>query len=199
MKNILVAGALILAPALGHAQLVASAEAFASFSEFDNGGNSVDGDGYGLRGRVNLPGTGLFIRAEYLDESLDNNVDYTETRIGGGLSNSLTPLLDLTLELQYIDLETENALGSSNTEGYGAFVGLETNLPLLTLYGRAGYLLLESDGGNDTDGTELLLGARFSVLPFIGIFAEYRSLALDPDFGADLDVDGFRVGARVSF
>lgn len=199
MKKIIAVALLTALPGFASAQLIASAEAFGSLSEFKTGGDgSVDGDGFGLRGRVNLPGTGIFARAQYVDESLDSRVDYTETRIGGGFSTSLTPLLDLTLELEYADFETKSSVATTARDGFGAFVGIETNLPIVTLYGRAGYLLLEDNLGIDADGTEIVLGARFSLLPFIGLFGEYRTLSLDPDIGGKFEVDGFRLGVRVS-
>ncbi len=64
----------------------------------------------------------------------------------------------------------------------------------MTLYGRAGYLLLEDDDKIDNDGTEIAIGARFGVLPFLSLFGEYRSLTLDPDQGGKFEVDGFRLG-----
>jgi hypothetical protein len=189
MKKIIALAALAVLPAAANAELLASVEGFASFSEFDAGGNTEDSDGFGLRGRVNLPGTGLFARAEYLDEELDGGADYEETRIGGGYSTSLTPLVDVYGEAQYLDFD----LGGENQDGYGAFVGLEANLPLVTLYGRAGLGWLD-----DADVTELLLGARIG-LGLVGLFAEYRMLTLEPDNGGDIDNDGFRVGLRLAF
>lgn len=183
-------------PMAANAEILASVEAFGSFSEFDYGGGlDEDSDGFGLRGRVNLPGTGFFARAELLDEETDSGADYTETRLGGGISTSLTPLLDLTGELQYIDGE----YGGGKADGYGAFVSLEAGLPIVSLYGRAGLAWLESDVGSvDLDGTEFTLGA-YVGLGIIGLFAEYRMLTLEPDGGGDLDIDGYRLGARVAF
>lgn len=191
--------ALSVLPGIASAQWVAAGEVFGSLSEFKQGGaGTEDGDGFGLRGRVNLPGTGFFARAEFIDESLDNDNDYTETRFSGGYSFGLTPLLDLTLELEYADFEAEAGNVKSGADGFGGFVGIETNLPIVTLYGRAGYLLLEDDDKIDNDGTEIAIGARFGVLPFLSLFGEYRSLTLDPDQGGKFEVDGFRLGVRLS-
>lgn len=195
MKRIIALAALAALPAAANAELLVSAEAFASLSTHEQGNLlDEDADGYGLRGRVNLPGTGLFARGEYLDEELDNGDDYVETRIGGGISHSFTPLLDVTGEVQYLDFEVD-ALGlqAADQDGYGAFVGVETNLPLVAVYGRAGLGWLD-----DADMTELLIGARVGI-GLIGLFAEYRMLTLEPDNQADLDNDGFRVGVRVAF
>jgi len=189
MKKIIALAALAALPMAANAEFLASVEGYASFSEFDAGGAKEDSDGFGLRGRVNLPGTGLFARAEYLDEELDNGEDFEETRIGGGMSFSVTPLLDLTGEVQYLDFD----LGGVNQDGYGAFVGVETNFPIVALYGRAGLGWLD-----DADMTELLLGARVGI-GLVGLFAEYRMLTLEPDSGGDVDNDGFRVGLRVAF
>ncbi len=47
-------------PGIASAQWVAAGEVFGSLSEFKQGGaGTEDGDGFGLRGRVNLPGTGF--------------------------------------------------------------------------------------------------------------------------------------------
>ena len=191
MKRIIALAALAALPAAANAELLVSAEAFASLSTHEQGNLlDEDADGYGLRGRVNLPGTGLFARGEYLDEELDNGDDYVETRIGGGISHSFTPLLDVTGEVQYLDF----GQGNNDQDGYGAFVGVETNLPLVAVYGRAGLGWLD-----DADMTELLIGARVGI-GLIGLFAEYRMLTLEPDGGAsDLDIDGYRVGVRVAF
>lgn len=190
--------ALAIVPGMASAQWIAAAEVFGSLSDFKQGGVKEDGDGFGLRGRVNLPSTGFFVRAEYVDESIDDGTDYTEKRISGGYAFGLTPLLDLTLELEYADFETEAGNTKFGTDGFGAFVGIETNLPIVTLYGRAGYLLLEDDNKIDNDGTEIAIGARFGLLPFLSLFGEYRSLTLDPDQGGKFEVDGFRLGVRLS-
>ena len=187
--------ALAALPMAANAELLASVEGFGSFTTFEQGGGEFDSDGFGLRGRINLPGTGFFARAEYLDEETDNNNDYTETRIGGGISADLTPILEFTGELQYIDGDYDG----DKADGYGAFVGLEAGLPLVSLYGRGGLAWLEAEnGGPDIDGTEFTLGARIGI-GIIGIFAEYRMLTLEPDGFVDLDVDGYRLGARVAF
>ncbi len=182
-------------PMAANAEILASVEAFGSFSEFDAGGGAnEDSDGFGLRGRVNLPGTGFFARAELLDEETDSGADYTETRLGGGISTSLTPVLEFTGELQYIDGD----YAGGEADGYGAFVGLEAGLPIVSLYGRAGLAWLDLDNGPDMDGTEFTLGA-YVGLGIIGLFAEYRMLTLEPDGFADVDIDGYRLGARVAF
>ena len=99
---------------------------------------------------------------------------------------SITPLAPL--RRSYI------AKKHAPSAGGGAFVGVETNLPLVAVYGRAGLGWLD-----DADMTELLIGARVGI-GLIGLFAEYRMLTLEPDGGAsDLDIDGYRVGVRVAF
>lgn len=191
--------ALTLAPGLSSAQIIASAEAYASFSDYETGNSKIDGDGYGLRGRVNLIGTGLHVQAGYLDEGLDGGLDYTETRIGGGFTTGLTPLLDISLGAEYVDLEFKDSLGKNSIDGFGLSIGAETNLPILTAYGQLEYMFLEDDLNNDVDGLEFVLGARFSVLPLVAVFGEYRMLELDPDNGPKTDIDGFRIGVRASF
>lgn len=201
MKNVLIAGALALAPALGHAQLLGSAEIFYSDSEFDfkgPGGGTLDSDGFGVRGLVKLPGSGIYFRGAYLDETVDTalgDADYEETRLGVGLGFSLTPVLDLGVEAEYGDFE----LDGDGTDGFGLFAAAETNLPIINAYGRFGLLRLEDSSGDDVDGTELTLGGRFGVLPLLSLFAEYRLLNLEADTGEEVDIDGFRLGARFSF
>lgn len=195
MKKVMAIAALAALPMAANAELLASVEGFGSFTTFESGGMEEDSDGFGLRGRINLPGTGFFARAEYLDEETDSGFDYTETHIGGGMSADLTPILEFTGELRYIDGD----FGGVDIDGYGAYVGLEAGLPLVSLYGRGGLGWLESDVGNvDVDATDITLGARIGI-GIIGIFAEYRMLTLEPDGGPDLDIDGYRLGARVAF
>lgn len=186
---------LLLAPALVRAEMLASAEAFGTLSDHRIAGAKTDGNGYGLRGRVQIPGTGLYVRGEFIDESLDDGPDVRETRIGAGLSMSVTPLLRLDFEGQYADFETKQSGQRSVLDGGGLFVGAEAGLLLITAYARAGYLFLSES----TDGSEILLGARASLLPLLGVFGEYRSLSLKADQGAKREVDGFRVGLRLSF
>lgn len=202
MKKAWIAGALLLAPTLGHAQLLGSAEIFYSDSEFEakgpGGSGTRDADGFGVRGLVKLPGSGVYFRGAYLDETVDTpigDLDYEEMRLAAGLGFSLTPVLDLGVEAEYGDFE----LDGDGTDGFGLFVAAETNLPLINVYGRLGLMRLEDSDGADVDGTELTLGGRFSVLPLLGLFAEYRLLTLEDDASNELDVDGFRIGARFSF
>lgn len=201
MKKALIAGALVLAPVLGHAQLLGSAEIFYSDSEFDtnvSGAPTLDADGFGLRGLVKLPGSGIYFRGAYLDETVDTplgDADYEETRLAAGIGFSVTPVIDLGVEAEYGDFE----LDGDGSDGFGLFGSAETNLPIINAYGRIGLLRLEDDSGDDVDGTELTLGGRFGLLPLLSLFAEYRLLTLEDDANNELDIDGFRLGARFSF
>jgi hypothetical protein len=201
MKKMFALAALAALPLGAQAELLASVDAFGSFSKFEEGTSSEDADGYGVRARVNLPGTGLFGRVQLLDEQMDDalKTDYREQRIGGGISTGITPLIDLSFELEHLDLELKNNTGKNTTDGFGVFGGVSTSLPLLNAYGRIGFMKLEDDAGMDVDGSEYTLGARISVLPFVGLFAEYRLLNLDPELGGDTDIKSFRLGASVSF
>lgn len=201
MKKLFAFVALAALPLGAQAELLASVDAFGSFSKFEEGAGSEDADGYGLRGRVNLPGTGLFGRVQLLDEQLDDalKTDYSELRIGGGIATGITPLIDLSFELEHADLEFKNSTGKDTIDGFGVFGGVSTSLPLLNAYGRIGFMKLEDDAGVDVDGTEYTLGARISVLPFVGLFAEYRLLNLEPEVGSDTDIKSYRLGASISF
>jgi hypothetical protein len=201
MKKLFALVALAALPLGAQAELLASVDAFGSFSKFEVGSSSEDADGYGLRGRVNLPGTGLFGRVQLLEEQQDDTLktDYSEVRIGGGIATGITPLIDLSLELEHLDLEFKNSNVKNTTDGFGVFGGVSTSLPLLNAYGRIGFMLLENNAGTDVDGTEYLIGARISVLPFVGLFAEYRLLNLDPEVGGDTDIKSYRLGASFSF
>lgn len=202
MKKLFAFVALAALPLGAQAELLASVDAFGSFSKFEEGSGSEDADGYGLRGRVNLPGTGLFGRVQLLEEQKDDalKTDYSEVRIGGGIATGITPLIDLSFELEHLDLETKNSNVKNTTDGFGVFGGVSTSLPLLNAYGRIGFMKLEDDAGLDVDGTEYSIGARISVLPFVGLFAEYRLLNLDTEgAGGDEDIKSYRLGASFSF
>lgn len=166
----------------------ASAEAEDSGSSAD-----FDGDGFGLRGSFKT-GLGWFVAGEYSDLSFDDDVEFTDTRIGGGYSFDVTPLASVYGQVDAVSLEL--AVGGQDEEdtGIGAYIGGEVGLlKLIAVHGRAGYLALE-----DSDGSEFLVGGTVTFMPMLRGLVEYRYLSLD-DEGATLDIDEIRVGLRLSF
>lgn len=193
----LAATTLLASPALASAQLLAAAEAYLSFGNYEDGLIDESTNGYGLRGRINLLGTGLFVQGSFTDDRINDNLDLTDTRLGGGIGFGALPLLDIDFGAEYVDLEFDAAGMKNAIDGYGVSVGAETELPILKAYGAIEYMQLEDDL-QDYDGLEYVVGVRFTVL-VVGVFAEYRMLTLEPDNGTDIDIDGFRVGVRASF
>ena len=81
----LAATTLLASPALASAQLLAAAEAYLSFGNYEDGLLDESTNGYGLRGRINLLGTGLFVQGSFTDDRINDNLDLTDTRLGGGV------------------------------------------------------------------------------------------------------------------
>lgn len=166
----------------------------------------TDGEGGGLRARVNLPLTGAFLTAEYQTGSTDGDIfgqplelDLTQHRLGLGTELEAGPVSVLgRIEYTHINADFSAPGGgtaSENEDGFGAHVGVDAGIGIAGVYASAGYLKL-----TDADGTEFTVGGRFSVIPTLAVFAEYRLTDLDDTQinGTPLEysADDFRVGIK---
>ena len=141
--------------------------------EIDLGaGFDVDGDGYGLGVSFEI-GDKMFGFASYVTSDFDFGVDVNQQQAGLGYHVGLTDNTDFFASLAYVDVEVEaSGFGSADDSGYGATIGVRSNVSdLIELFGQIAYVDL-GDGGdstaigggiwfNLTDNFALGLGAAF--------------------------------------
>jgi hypothetical protein len=201
-KHVCVAAALLF-PAAAFADLIPSANVDAFYvpksDVTNNGFDSGGGKGYGVRGTVKLPV--VFLKGEYQHDKYDEfagapaDIKIDLTRLGVGMDIGPTPLYGM---VEYIHSKFDpGAPSSSETDsGFGAHVGIHgTPTPIVSLYGQLGYVKL----GDQGDGLEYNLGAVVSVMPLLGLFADYRHTDLKGDTAhGKTTIADYRVGVRVS-
>lgn len=120
-----------------------------SQTEPDAGDVDVDGDGFGLYGSVEV-GTMWHVFANFTRSSLDHDVDYDQTWIGGGLHTALAPNLDLYLNLAYVNVEADGVAGRLDDDGLGTALGVRMMLfPEVEVAGSISYSDL-GDAGSST-------------------------------------------------
>ena len=118
-------------------------------TELDAGPADVDGDGWGLLGSVEV-GTMWHVFANFTQSSLDQNVDYDQTWIGGGLHTPLAPTMDLYLNLAYVNVEADGIADGLDDDGLGTALGLRMMLrPQIEVAGSISYADL-GDAGEST-------------------------------------------------
>jgi hypothetical protein len=165
----------------------------------------IDGDGFGAKGRVNIPFIGLFGVGEWqqvdYDDDDDDDDGIDQWRVGGGIGFALTPLVTLYGQAEYITFEPEGDDTGAEDEGQGFHGGLRLDvIPNLMLGARLGYVRFD-----DGDGSEYLFEAAYEFLELagdigLGAFADYRVTRIeDEDTGFEIELADVRVGARVTF
>ncbi len=163
-------------------------------AKLDIDGNSDTGNGFGFYGEVG--GDTLFVYGDYQLTSVDINaedVDFKETRIGGGLrSGNDTGTLVVRVESYKAEIDSDST--QSDDSGVGVHVGGDVSLnKTIGLFGDLGFVSLD-----DYDGTEYRLGARANLTDISEVYGAYRMLSLD-DSGAELDVSEFKLGINILF
>lgn len=162
-------------------------------TKFEQGGGSVDGDGYGVRGVLpfspggNLP---LFLAGEYTHTKLDD-VDQTVKNMRFGLGYRLTPMFGAYAE--YASIKFNNELSGLGLHGSAAYTWNQ-----LGVHGEIGYLMLSNDNGPDVDGFEYNLGVVYAVTSRFSALADYRMNNLSADGFPDADLNDIRVGVRIN-
>lgn len=154
-------------------------------AELDDAGFSVDGDGFGVGGSMEIAEQfHLLVRFRTFD--FDFDVDLDQLAVGGGWHPALSDTTDLVFELTYISVEA-SALGFSiDDDGYGASLGLRSMLsPQFELAGSVNY----SDYG-DGDDTSVQVQAWYN-------FTKAFAIGGGADFGDDVTIYG--IGARYYF
>jgi hypothetical protein len=153
-----------------------------SITELDVGDSDVDGDGFGLYGSVEV-GTMWHVFANFTRSSLDDNVDYDQTWIGGGLHTPLAPNMDLYFNLAYVNVEADGLGGALDDDGLGTALGVRMMLrPQIEVSGALSYSEL---GDNSTTGIEGKAWYYFT-----------RNLAVGGGVGFEDDLIRYGIGVR---
>lgn len=196
MKRLLAASLIALSPAAFAAGAGGYVDAFyVPKADIDLDGGSDDGDGFGVRGQVNLAPQ-FALTGEYRTVSYDDSdTDFDQFRIGGmflaqGQSG---------FGAEYIN----GSLDETDVSGFGIHGRLAGDVaPQLQLYGQLGYLMTTfEDTGFEDDftGLEFSVGGVFNVNKQFGILLDWRRTDLSGD---DSDIDAtftdIALGARIN-
>lgn len=150
-------------------------------------GVNVDGDGFGIRGSVEI-NESWFIAGAYSQTDFDFGADNDLLSFGAGYHAAIAPRVDVFTILSYITAEASaNGFSSIDDDGYGASVGVRGLVgDRIELVGRISYV----DLGGSADGTSYGAGALYS-------FTDTFALGIEFDVGEDATAYG--VGARFYF
>lgn len=186
-----------------------------NFIEFEDGA-AVEPEGVdlGLRGKVFLGNSGLFLGGEYTYSDVDTqflgsrlNYESNEFRLGGGMLFPLSPQFRLGGYGHYVNQEVDTRFEGLTTTGeadgfdVGALFEFDAS-PEIQTYGRIGYMSLSPNGSDDDQdrftGVDLLAGLSYRVSYAASLFAEYRYTSLENDFSQQ-DYNSIRGGIRLQF
>ena len=186
-----------------------------NFIEY-NDGDSVEPEGadLGVRGKLFLGNSGLFLGGEYTYSDVDtqflgSRLTYQsdEFRLGGGMLAPISPVFRLGAYGHYVNQEVDTRYQGVTTTGeadgfdVGALFEYDA-APDVQVYGRLGYMSLSpNDSEADEDrytGVDLLAGMSYRISYATSLFAEYRYTSLENDF-AQQDYNSVRGGVRFQF
>lgn len=158
--------------------------------DFNPGDDS--GDGWGLKGAFQVS-RDVFLIGEYQSvEYDDENRTLDQYRLGAAFGRGASNGDGFFGDVQYVNFDLENADGQDGIAGH---VGFAVPLsPQFRLFGEVGYI-----GTDDFDGPEFIGGATFQFTPNVGLYADYRATRLEDDNDNNVDLDDFRIGARLIF
>ncbi len=155
-------------------------------TEIDDGPIDVDGDGFGLKGSLEL-GEIAFVTASYGTQDFDLSVDLDQWSVGVGGHLPIAENIDLVGTLSYIDAEIDTPFGDADDDGYGAGVGIRARLAeQFEVEGGINYVDLDDSG----DDTSFALGGRYYISP---------EFAVGAGFQIGDDVTAWNIGVRVEF
>lgn len=162
-----------------------------------NASGKDDGDGGGIRAQLGLGG--VYLTGEYQSVGYDDtDIDVDQTRLGLRFGPGAGDGTGLYAGAEYINYRFDypDPINDEDEQsGFGGHLGFGIGLlPLVHAYGQVGYVKLD-----DLDGPEYLVGASVQVLPFLGVFADYRVTDFEDDNNNQLKFEDVRVGARLSF
>lgn len=193
---------------------VAMADVEVNDFEFD------DGDGFGAKAHLVLPGDLLFLTGEYQNNEYDPfkrsttdvlggvtdtryEIEVETLRAGLGMHFAQTPFY---IRGEYIGYEGEVSTTGNETDeetigedqdedGYGVHAGIDGMFSeALGLYAQVGYV----DIGDVGNGFEGLVGASLSFGSALGVFVDYRYSDLEKK-DSTTEVSDARVGLRLLF
>lgn len=126
--------------------------------------------------------------------------DTTGMNIGGRLGYSLPMLVSFGLDYNMGSYTVDTSLGDSDvdTTNLGLFVAVD--LPILARAYASYYLSsdLENEAGQSFDGSGMALGVGLTMLPFVSVNFEYRTMSYDGAHGfGDFDADEILVGVSL--
>lgn len=187
-----------------------------NFIETNNGLDTTKPEGadLGVRGKIFLGYSGLFLGGEYTYSDTDTEFDNSkvtyesdEYRIGGGVLLPVSPVFRLGgyghYVSQQIDTSFEGFTVTEEASGYdfGALFEYDASRDVQT-YGRIGYIALSPDGSDsdadEVNGVDLLAGLSFRINRSLSLFGEYRYTYLENDV-AEQDYNSIRAGVRLTY
>lgn len=123
-----------------------------------------------------------------------NNDDTSGVNIGGRLGYSLPMLVSLGIDYNMGEY-THDVSGTDvdvDHSKFGLFVAVD--LPILLRAWATYYLNAKAEqGANEYEGSGFGLGVGFTMLPFVSLNLEYRSVNYDDFNGATADIDGTEI------
>ena len=124
-----------------------------------------------------------------------DGTDTTGTNIGGRLGYSLPMLVSFGVDYNMGAYDIDGI--DADTTNLGAFVAVD--LPILLRGYASYYFSSDLEAGNVTyDGSGVALGVGFTMLPFVSLNVEYRTMSYDGSGAqADFDADEILVGISV--
>jgi hypothetical protein len=155
-------------------------------TELDDGAFDVDGDGFALRGLLQVH-ENFFVFAEHENIGYDFDVDGTSWHVGGGGRWPLSESLDVVGRLGFVKAEVEVGQFDADDDGFALGARLRGAVaPRFELEGGIDYVNLDDSG----DDTSLVLEGRYFFLP---------QLAGGLLLGFNSDATTIGVGARYTF
>ena len=155
--------------------------------DYDFGGSSVDGDGYGISGSFEV-GDSWFITASYGTLDFDFGVDLDQLSVGGGFYMNLSERVDFFAVVSYIRAEVSaSGFGSADEDGYGVAVGMRG---LVTDKVEVSGSISYADLGSGADGTAI--GVE-------GLYSFTDNFALGLGIQTDDDITMYGVNGRLYF
>ncbi|MGI4991201.1 outer membrane beta-barrel protein [Halobacteriovorax sp. GFR7] len=120
--------------------------------------------------------------------------DTTGLNIGGRLGYSLPMLVSFGVDYNMGTYDIDGT--DADTTNLGAFVAVD--LPILLRGYASYYFSSDLEAGNVTyDGSGVALGVGFTMLPFVSLNVEYRTMSYDGS-GAQADFDAEEILVGVS-
>jgi len=148
---------------------------------------NVDGDGFELRGSLEVTGN-VHVFAKYTDLDFDFNIDTNTIEIGAGYAWPLSPNLDVIGTLSYLRAEVDvPGARDFDVDGFGVGVGLRGR-PLDNVELTAGLQHVDLDDSGDD--TIFAVGGRYFFT---------RAFAAGVDVTFNDDGTAWYVGGRWSF